>query len=152
MANDKHITRSVGVNHVVRELSLVGWNVKPAGRNAEGAHLYVSSADERTIHPVKVRTHGRKPEDTSLGVDPERLVTPWWIIVSYALTPEITCYVLSLDELRQLSTRDSGVRTKKPEEERLLWLHRQYYSLGSYQELIEARNAWHRLGLPRSAA
>lgn len=152
MANDKQITGNIGLYHAARELSRMGWNVMPTARNAKGADLYASSADERTICPVQVKTHGGKPQDTSLGFNPEGLVTPWWIFVVYARTPEIACYLLTLDEIRQRMTRDPGTRTQKLEHERSFWLDRRFYTPGSDRELTEARNAWHRLGVPRSAS
>lgn len=148
MSNAKQITGNIGVYHVSRELSLMGWNVMLTVRNARGADLYASSADELTIHPVQVKAHSGKPEDTSLGLHPERLVTPWWIFVVYARTPDITCYLLSLNEIRQRMARDPGTRSQKPENKRYFWLHKKYYTPGSDQEMIEARDAWCRLGEP----
>jgi hypothetical protein len=150
MANSKQITGNIGLYHAARELSLMGWNVMPTVRNAKGADLYASSEDERTIHPVQVKTHSGKPEDTQLGLYPERLVTPWWVFVVYARTTEVVCYLLTLDEIRQRMSRDPGTRSQKPEHERNFWLHKRFYTPGSNQELIIARNAWHRLGTPKS--
>lgn len=149
MSSEKQLTGNIGLYHVARELSLIGWNVMLTVRNARGADLYASSADERTIHPVQVKAHSGKPEDTSFGLHPERLVTPWWIFVVYTRTPAITCYLLSLDEIRQRIARDPGTRSQKPEKDRIFWLHRSYYTPGSKNELIEYRNAWDRLGEAR---
>lgn len=145
------ITGNIGLYHAARELSLMGWNVMPTVRNAKGADLYATSEDERTIHPVQVKAHSGRPEDTSLGLYPDRLVTPWWIFVVYVRTPQIACYLLSLDEIRQRMTRDPGTMSQKPEHQRVFWLNRKYYTRGADGELTEARNAWQRLGAPRSA-
>jgi hypothetical protein len=118
-------------------------------RNAKGADLFAASADEKTIMPVQVKTHSGKPQDTPLGLLPERLVTPWWVFVAYARVPEITCYLLSLDEILSRMYRDRGTRSGKPEEERLFWLNRRLYTPGSDEEMAEARDAWHRLGVSR---
>jgi hypothetical protein len=149
MSNIAQITGNIGLYHVARELSLSGWNVMPTVRNARGADLYAASEDERTIHPVQVKAHSDKPQDTSLGLRPETIVTPWWVFVVYARTPEITCFVLTLDEIRDRMGRDPGTRSNKPEQERIFWLHRKYYTPGGEWEMKEARNAWHRLGVPR---
>ena len=147
MSSAKQIIGNIGLYHVARELSLHGWNVMLTARNAKGADLYAASEDERTIHPIQVKTHSGRPQDTPLGLYPERLVTPWWVFVAYACSEQITCYVLTLEEIRQRMGRDPGARSGKPEHERLFWFHRRYYTPGVEGELVEARDAWHRLAL-----
>ena len=122
MSNDKQITGNIGLYHVARELSLVGWNVMPTVRNARGADLYAASSDERTIRPIQIKTHSGRPEDTRLGVDTDHLVTPWWVFVVYARTEDISCYVFSIDEIQTLKVRDPGTRSGKEEIERLFML------------------------------
>jgi hypothetical protein len=149
LSNDKQITGNVGVFHTARELSRAGWNIMLTVRNAKGADLFAISADERIMHPIQVKAHAKKPQDTPLGLRPESYITPWWVFVAFALTPEPVCYVISLEEIRERMGRDPGTRSGKLESDRLFWLHRRYYTPGSEAELIEARNAWHRLGEPR---
>lgn len=67
MSNDKQITGNIGLYHVARELSLLGWNVMPTVRNARGADLYAASEDERIIQPIQVKAHSSAPQDTLLG-------------------------------------------------------------------------------------
>ncbi|MDP1669687.1 hypothetical protein [Phaeovulum sp.] len=148
MSNDKQITGNIGLYHVARELSLAGWNVMPTVRNARGADLYAASDDEKTIQPVQVKAHSAKPQDTPLGLNPEKLVTPWWVFVVYARTPEIACYVFSLDEILERKSRDPGTRSGKPESERNFWFNRKYYTPGGECEIRQALNGWHRLGSP----
>lgn len=149
MSNIKQITGNIGLYHVARELSLAGWNVMPTVRNARGADLYAASENERIIHPIQVKAHSGKPEDTSLGLHLEKLVTPWWLFVVLARTQEITCYVFTLGEVRQHATRDPRTRSGKAEHERIFWLHRKYYTPGNSGEMKEALNGWDRLGAPR---
>ena len=149
LSNNKQITGNIGLYHVARELSLAGWNVMPTVRNARGADLYAASADERTIHPVQVKAHSDTPQDTKLGLAPEKLVTPWWVFVVYARTPDIACYVFALDEIFELMSRDPGTRSGKAEKERNFWFNRKYYTPGGESEKKEARNGWNCLGSPR---
>lgn len=151
MANDKQITGNVGVFHAARELSRAGWNVLLTTRNARGADLFAISADERIMHPIQIKSHANKPLDTSLGLKPDSYITPWWIFVAYALSSEPICYVISLGEIQARMGQDSGIRSGKAESERQFWLSRRYYTPGSELEMIEARNAWQRLGVPRIA-
>lgn len=149
MSNNKQITGNIGLYHVARELSLAGWNVMPTVRNARGADLYAASEDERTIHPIQVKAHSGTPQDTPLGLRPEKLVTPWWVLVVFARTPEIKCFVFSLEEILARKTRDPGTRSEKTEQERNFWFHRKFYTPGGQGEIREALNGWHRLGIPR---
>ncbi len=149
MSNIKQITANIGLYHVARELSLAGWNVMPTVRNARGADLYAASENEQVIHPIQVKAHSGKPQDTSLGLHLEKLVTPWWVFVVLARTEEINCYVLTLSEVLQHVSRDPGTGSGKPEHERRFWLHRKYYTPGNREEMKEALNGWGRLGTPR---
>jgi len=152
LSNDKQITGNIGLYHVARELSLAGWNVMPTARNARGADLFAASEDERLVWPLQVKTHGGKPQDTPLGLNPEKLVTPWWVFVVLARTPGIACYLFSLEEILERKVQDSGTRSGKPEHERNFWFHRKYYTPGDEDEVKEALNAWHRLGVARGPA
>lgn len=124
----------------------------PTVRNARGADLFAASEDERTIHPIQVKAHSGTPQDTRLGLSPEKLVTPWWVFVVFARTPQIACYVISLEEILAHKMRDPGTRSEKPEEERLFWFHRKFYTPGGQFEMKDALNGWHRLGMPRRSS
>lgn len=148
MSNAKQLIGNVGVYHVARELSRHGWNVLLTVRNARGADLYAISQSERLVVPIQVKAHSAKPNDIQLGLYPENLVTPWWVVVAFAGTSEPICYVVSLAEIMELRLRDPGVRSGKPEVERIWWFSRHYFTPGGDRELSDAREAWLRLGDP----
>ncbi|ESX90984.1 MULTISPECIES: hypothetical protein [unclassified Mesorhizobium] len=150
MSNDKQVTGNIGVYYVAWQLSRIGWNVMLTVRNAKGADMFAVSEDENTQHPIQVKAHAAKPQDTFLGLQPEKHVTRWWMFVAFARSAEPVCYVVSLDEVRVRMGRDPGTRSGKTELERSFWLDRRYYTPGSDREMIEARNAWHRLGPART--
>lgn len=152
MANDRQITGNIGVYHVARELSRLGWNVMLTVRNAGGADLYAVSQCETIVHPIQVKAHGEEPNDTSLGLTPEALVTPWWVLVIRALSEDPVCYILPLDQIRSRMTRDPGRRSGKAESERAYWFDRRYYKAGSDRELIDAKESWAILGNPKTLA
>lgn len=149
MSNERQITANIGVYHVARELSRMGWNVMLTVRNARGADMFAVSEDERILHPNQVKAHAAKPQDMSLSLQPKKHVTPWWVFVAFARSTEPTCYVISLDEIRARMGRDPGSRSGKAEHERSFWIDRRYYTPGSDREMLEARNAWSRLGQAR---
>jgi hypothetical protein len=148
MSNAKQLVGNVGVYHVARELSRHGWNVMLTVRNARGADLYAVSQCENIVHPIQVKANSGKPNDTRLGLEPELLVTPWWVFVANVQGGNPTSYLVSLSEIRERMTRDPGTRSGKPETERAFWFDRRYYSEGSDRELVEMREAWFRLGNP----
>lgn len=150
MSNAKQLTGNVGVYHVARELSRHNWNVLLTVRNARGADLYAISQSEQLVVPIQVKAHSASPNDISLGLNPENLITPWWVVVAFAGTGEPVSYVVPLVEMIALKVRDPGVRSGKPEHERLWWFDRRYFTPGSDRELIDAREAWLRLGDPTS--
>lgn len=103
------------------------------------------------MHPIQIKSHADKPLDTSLGLKPQTYTTPWWVFVAYALSSVPVCYVFSLKEIQDRMGQDSGIRSGKPESERQYWFSRRYYTPNSDLEMVEARNAWQRLGVPRGA-
>lgn len=149
MANDRQITGNIGVYHVARELSRVGWNVMLTVRNARGADLYAVSECETIVHPIQVKAHSSEPNDTRLGLTPEALVTPWWVFVVHALSEAPICYIVSLDDIRSRMKRDPGTVSGKPEAECAFWFDRRFYQPGSDRELVDAREAWACLGNPK---
>ncbi len=151
MSNDKQLTGNIGVYYVAWQLSRFGWNVMLTVRNAKGADMFALSEDENIQRPIQVKAHASNPQDTFLGLDPTKHVTPWWMFVAFARSAEPVCYVMSLDEVRARMVRDPGSRSGKAELERAFWLDRRYYTPGSDREMIEARDAWDRLGQPRIA-
>ena len=148
MSNAKQITGNAGVYHVARELSRHNWNVLLTVRNARGADLYAVSQSERLVLPIQVKAHSARPNDVLLGLNPEKHVTPWWVIVANAGSFEPTCYVLSLGRIMELKYRDPGTRSGKAEQDRQWWFSRHYFTPGSNRELADAREAWHCLGDP----
>jgi hypothetical protein len=148
MSNATQLIGNAGVYHVARELSRHKWNVLLTVRNARGADLYAISQSERTVVPIQVKAHSGKPNDVQLGLNPDRFVTPWWVVVANAATEEPACYVFSLEDIMRLKYRDPGVRSGKPEEERIWWFHRHYFTPGHDREALDAREAWGKLGDP----
>jgi hypothetical protein len=150
MSNAKQLVGNAGVYHVARELSRRKWNVLLTVRNARGADLYAVSQSERIVVPIQVKAHTAEPNDIRLGLDPDRFVTPWWVVVAFAATDRPVSYVISLADILKLKVRDPGIRSGKAEEERLRWFTRHYFTPGHRSELLDAREAWDRLGDPDS--
>lgn len=69
-----------------------------------------------------------------LGLSLEELRSDWWVITVDANSDAPRCYVLALDDVRRLASRDKGG-------EQRYWLEPRGYEQDEYRE------AWHRIGL-----
>lgn len=130
------LTGNAGLYHVARELSRRGWHVMPTVRNARGADLYAASDDEATVLPIQSKALSKRSA-VPLGASLDNLRSPWWVITLRANSDSPTCYVLTVEEVRELATRTvngSGVVSH--------WLEPKHYAVAEYEE------AWHRLGNP----
>lgn len=129
----KHqMTGNAGVFHVAWQLTRRGWNVMPTIRNARGADLYAAPADdEQSVIAVQSKALSKRSA-VPLGLSLESLRSPWWIITLGANSDDPVCYILTLDEVKALASRDSG-------KQQAYWLEARSY------DKPEFREAWHRL-------
>ncbi|WP_216647047.1 hypothetical protein [Roseovarius sp. THAF27] len=126
------MTGNAGLFHIAWELTRRGWNVMPTVRNARGADLYAAPLDdEEAVIPIQSKALSRRAA-VPLGTDLSRLRSRWWVITLGANDDDPTCFVLSLEEVKDLSTQDKG-------KGRAYWLEAKNY------EKPEFREAWHRL-------
>lgn len=115
-----------------------GWHVMLTIRNAKGSDLIVTDADETIFFGVQSKALSRRSA-VSLGLALETLRSDWWVITVNANADSPVCYVLSLQDVRRIATRDKGG-------EQRYWLEPRDY------ERDEFREAWHRLNPPAIAA
>ncbi|CAO4178349.1 PD(D/E)XK endonuclease domain-containing protein [Methylorubrum aminovorans] len=132
----KHqLTGNAGLYHVARELSRFGWHVMPTVRNARGADLYAAKGEDGIAIPIQSKALSKKAP-VPLGTDLNKLRTHWWIITIHANTAAPTCYVMSLNEVRD------GAHRGESKAGVTYWLQPRAYALPAYHE------AWHRLSDP----
>ncbi|WP_181418633.1 hypothetical protein [Pseudoroseicyclus aestuarii] len=129
----KHqMTGNAGLFHIAWELTRRGWIVMPTVRNARGADLYAAPFDnEEAVIPIQSKALSKRAA-VPLGTDLGRLRSPWWIITLGANDDNPVCYVLTLDEVKTLASRDNG-------KNRAYWLEAKDYRKPEFRE------AWHRL-------
>lgn len=106
----------------------------PTIRNAKGSDLIVTDADETVFFGVQSKALSKR-SSVGLGLALETLRSDWWVITVNANTDSPVCYVLSLQDVRRIATRDKGG-------EQRYWLEPRDY------EREEFREAWHRLSPP----
>lgn len=130
------LTGNAGLYHVARELSRRGWHVMPTVRNARGADLYAASEDETVVLPIQSKALSKKAP-VPLGSDLNSLRSPWWVITIDATSASPTCYILTLDEVRNGAHRGENETGKVS-----FWLQQKAYALSEFHE------KWERLGDP----
>lgn len=130
-----HLTSNAGLYHVARELSRRGWHVMPTVRNARGADLYAASADERMVLPIQSKALSKRVP-VPLGLSLRTLRSQWWVVTIAANSDKPTCFVLTLDEVRD------GAHRGEKDGKVSYWLQTKAYDKPEYRE------AWHRLGDP----
>lgn len=126
------MTGNAGLFHISWKLSRRGWNVMPTVRNARGADLYAAPCeDEDAVIPIQSKALSKRVA-VPLGKDLANLRSRWWVITLGVNSDDPICFILTLDEVKQLASRDKG-------KDRAYWLEAKDY------DKLEFREAWHRL-------
>lgn len=129
--HEKAMTGNAGLNYAGWQLSRRGWHVMPTIRNARGSDLFVTNGDESIFLGIQSKAcDGR--EAVKLGVNLEALRSDYWIVTVKANSEAPICYVLSLDDVKRLASRDKGGKQE-------FWLEIRDY------ERDEFREAWERI-------
>lgn len=127
------MTGNSGLFYVAWQLSRRGWQAVPTVRNARGADLHAANADETRVVTIQSKALSKKT-DVPLGGSIDNLRSDWWMITINANTPEPTCYILTLDEVRASAGKNTNAKGAES-----WWLSRRLYALPQYE------NAWERL-------
>jgi hypothetical protein len=125
------ITGNAGLNYAAWQLSRRGWHVMPTIRNARGSDLIVVNEDETLFFGVQSKALSKRGA-VGLGHSLDSLRSDWWVITVHANSDAPVCYVLSLDDVRGIASRDKGG-------EQRYWLEPRDYDRDQYRE------AWDRI-------
>ncbi|QQR39459.1 hypothetical protein [Devosia rhizoryzae] len=125
------ITGNAGLNYAAWQLSRRGWHVMPTIRNARGSDLIVVNDDETVFFGVQSKALSKRGA-VGLGKSLETLRSEWWIITVNANADAPSCYILSINDVRRIASRDKGG-------DQSYWLERRDY------ENEEFREAWGRI-------
>ncbi|WP_222927033.1 hypothetical protein [Sphingomonas gilva] len=104
----------------------------PTVRNARGSDLIVVNEDETMFLGIQSKALSKRSA-IGLGLSLNSLRSDWWIVTVSANADAPVCYVLSLDEVREIACRDKGGQQQ-------YWLEPRDY------EQAQFRDAWHRIG------
>lgn len=108
----------------------------PTVRNARGADLYAASDDEAVVLAIQSKALSKRAP-VPLGGSLDTLRSPWWVVTINANTAAPTCYVMAIEEVRQLAHRGVNEAGKVS-----FWLQPKAYAKLEFEE------AWDRLGSP----
>lgn len=98
-----------GLNYAAWQLSRRGWHVMPTIRNARGSDLIVTNADETKFFGIQSKALTRR-SPVPLGLNLENLRSEWWVITIDVKSDAPTCYVLKLNEIKELAVNDRNGR------------------------------------------
>lgn len=130
--NLPQLTANAGLSYVSWQLSRRGWRVTPTIRGARTTDMCVSDVEEVRKFTVQSRALSKRAA-VSLGGDLTKLTADWWIVTIDANRANPVCYILSLDDVRRLASRDKH-------KEQAYWIEVRDYDRDEY------RNAWCRIG------
>lgn len=132
------VTGNAAMHYVAWQLSRKGWNVMPTARNAKGSDLFCANDDETIVFGVQSKGLTKRAP-VGLGSNLRNLRSEWWIITIKAKEDEPICFVLKLDEVRELCYHSDPTKSKTGQKS--IWLQPAAY------DRPEFREAWHRLEL-----
>lgn len=127
------ITGNSGLNYAAWQLSRRGWHVMPTIRNARGSDMIVTNDDESVFFGVQSKALSKR-SSVGLGISLDNLRSDWWVITVNVNSDSPTCYVLMIEDVRRIASRDKGGK-------RQYWLEPRDY------EREEFREAWNRMGV-----
>ena len=104
-------TGNAALFYVAWQLSRKGWNVMPTARNAKGSDLLCANDDESVMFGVQSKGLSKRAP-VGLGSDLGKLRSRWWIITINTKTDTPTCYIMTLDEVRNLCFHSDPARSK----------------------------------------
>ena len=135
MANQGQLTGNAGLNYVLWQLSRRGWHAMPTIRNARGSDILATDAAESVFLGIQSKALSKR-NPVPLGTDLAKLRSDWWVITIHANTDQPICFIMTLDEVRELAHR--GEKDGRV----TYWLQPKAYDHEAF------RNAWDRLGTP----
>lgn len=101
------MTSNAGVNYAAWQLSRRGWHVMATVRNIRGSDLYVTDSDGTVFFGVQSKASDTR-NPVGLGLNLDDLRSEWWVITTEANSDHPVCYVMKIEEVRQLAKQDKN--------------------------------------------
>ncbi|MBK5265703.1 MAG: hypothetical protein JJE34_10815 [Alphaproteobacteria bacterium] len=130
--NRHQFTGNAGLGYILWQMSRRGWHAVPTIRNARGSDILVTDADEDVKFGIQSKALSKR-QAVPLGRDLTTLRSEWWIITVHANSDNPVCYIMTINEVRELASQDKGGQQAH-------WLEPRDY------DRDEFKNAWDRIG------
>lgn len=129
-------TGNAAMHYAAWQLSRKGWNVMPTARNAKGSDLFCANDDETVLFGVQSKGLSKRVT-VPCGTNLDNLRSDWWIITVAPKGDAPTCFILTLNEVKEGCVQSDPKKSKNGIA--AFWLSPKVYDQPCYRE------AWHRL-------
>ena len=103
---EKQMTSNIGVYHVCRKLSELGWNANPTEeRRMNASNLIRCESEAGGVIFVQVKSLSSQGKAVGAAA-PDRIAGDFWVIVRNVASGAPECYILPVDEIRENITTE----------------------------------------------
>lgn len=128
-------TGNAALHYAAWQLSRKGWNVMLTARNSKGSDLYCSNDAETVMFGVQSKGLTKR-DPVGLGSNLDSLRSDWWIITIRAKTDAPICFIMKLQEVKDLAYHSDATKSRSGAAS--IWLQPSAY------DRPEFREAWYR--------
>lgn len=129
------VTGNAASHYAAWQLSRRGWNVMLTSRNAKGSDLFCSNDAETRFFGVQSKGLTKR-DPVGLGSNLTNLRSDWWIITIKAKTDAPVCFIMTLQEVKDLAHHSDPLNSRTGAAS--IWLQPSAYDQPQFRE------AWHR--------
>ncbi|MGO6736512.1 hypothetical protein ACCS71_14270 [Rhizobium ruizarguesonis] len=129
------VTGNAASHYAAWQLSRRGWNVMLTSRNAKGSDLFCANDNETIFFGVQSKGLTKR-DPVGLGTNLANLRSDWWIITIKAKTDAPVCFIMTLDEVKELCHHSNPAKSRTGATS--IWLQPSAYDQPQFRE------AWHR--------
>ncbi|CAK03298.1 hypothetical protein ELG83_32140 (plasmid) [Rhizobium leguminosarum] len=129
------VTGNAALHYAAWQLSRKGWNVMLTSRNAKGSDLFCSNDAETVVFGVQSKGLTKR-DPVGLGASIANLRSDWWIITIHAKTDAPVCFIMKLQEVKDLCYQSDPLKSRTGSAS--IWLQPSAFDQPQFRE------AWHR--------
>lgn len=129
------VTGNAASHSAAWQLSRRGWNVMLTARNAKGSDLFCANDNETVFFGVQSKGLTKR-DPVGLGTNLANLRSEWWIITINAKTDAPVCFIMTLQEVKELCVQSDPAKSRTGTAS--IWLAPSAYDRPQFRE------AWHR--------
>jgi len=104
-------TGNAALYYAAWQLARKGWNVMLTARNSKGSDLFCSNDAETIMFGVQSKGLTKR-DPVGLGTNPQNLRSDWWIITIKAKTDAPICFIMKLQEVKDLAYHSDATKSR----------------------------------------